>query len=112
MSRTVSTAIALVLSCGVVSAEVSQTIPAAAQPLFGAYRGCVVERARSFAGSADAAEVLIKNAMTACAAEKRALNDALVAGRSAGDVAGLVASLDQQVFQAATTAVLDERAAH
>lgn len=87
-------------------------MPASAKPLLDAYQSCVVERARSFAGSPDASESIIKNAMTACAAEKRAFSDALLAGRSSDDVAVLLASLDQQVFQAASSAVLEERASH
>lgn len=113
MSRAIFTAIALVLSCGFASGEVSQSVPASAKPLFESYESCVVGRARSFSGSADSAESISKNAMTACATEKRAFDDALrLAGLGSDDVAGLLANLDQQVFQAASSAVLEERAAH
>lgn len=113
MSRTTSTAIALVLICGFASGEGSQSVPASAEPLFKSYESCVVGRAKSFAGSPDASESIIKNAMTACAAEKRAFNDALRrAGLGSDDVVGLLASLDRQVFKTASSAVEEERAAH
>lgn len=113
MSRTISAAIALVLSYGCVSGQVSKSAPVSTKPLLEAYEKCVVERARSFSGSADSSESISKNAMTACATEKRAFDDALRrAGLGSEDIVALLANLDQQVFQAASSAVLEERAAH
>jgi hypothetical protein len=113
MSRTIFAVLLLVASHGFVCAEALKSLPATAKPLLDAYRGCVVDRAKSFAGSPDSTERLIKEAMGACATAKRALSEALGRGGfDSADVNAALGDVDQQVFQAASQAVEEERASH
>ena len=113
MSRTIFAAIALVVSYSLGCAEISKSALVTTRPTLDAYRNCVVGRAKSFAGSPDSTESIIKSAMGACAAEKRALSEALgLAGVGSDELAAFMSTLDQQIFQAASLAVTEERAAH
>jgi len=111
MSRTIFATLALVLSSSFVCGQVLEV--ASAKPLLDAYEGCVVGRAKSFAGSPDSPEHIVKGAMAACAGEKRAVSEAIgIAGVSSDGLADLLNKFDAQVFKAASQAVLEERDAH
>ena len=109
MSRTVVAVLAIVASCSVAGSEVSTSTLTTTKPLRDAYASCVVGRAKSFAGSPDSTESIVKSAMKACADEKRSLDEALA---GVGSAETFLTALDQQVFQAALQAVVEERAAH
>ena len=113
MSRTTFAAIALVMSYSLGAAEISKSVLVATKPTLDAYQSCVVDRARSFAGSPNSTESIVKGAMGACAAENRALSEALrVAGVGSDESAAVMSTLDQQIFQAASQGVIEERGAH
>ena len=113
MLRTIFATIALVSSYGFACAEVSRSALTSAKPQVDAYESCVVGRAKSFAGSPDSTESIIKGAIAACIAEQRALTDALgLAGVSSGEADDVLKALDKQLFQAASQAVLEERTSH
>jgi hypothetical protein len=80
---------------------------------FSAYEQCVVGYATRFAGSPDSAEFIVRTAIGACIAEKRAFADAVhrVGKPSAGELVALLNVLDRQVSQAAAMAVLQARTA-
>jgi hypothetical protein len=113
MSRALVTIAALVLSCSFVWGEGAPLAPAAVKPLADSYERCVVDRAKSFAGSADSAEAIVREAIRACAPQKGALSEALrPAGLNPDASASFLSKLDEQVSQTALQAVLEERAAH
>ena len=86
---------------------------ATTKPLLDAYVACVADRAKSFAGSADSAESIVKDAMEACAVHRRALSDALQTARiNLEELTDFLKKYDGQVSEAASQAVLDERNAH
>ena len=89
------------------------SVPATIKPLADSYQRCVVDRARSFAGSADSAEAIVRDSIGACAPQKSALSEGLrPAGLGSDESTNFLSKLDQQVSHAASQAVLEERAAH
>jgi hypothetical protein len=113
MSRTILASIALVMNCSFVWAETAASILVAIKPQQDAYENCVAGRAKSFAGSPDSVEAIVKSAIAACAAERRALSGALGgAGLAPGALANALNAIDAQVSQVASKAVLEERDSH
>ena len=110
MIRTTLAAVALVSGCSI---GLGETSTAASKKEFLAYESCVVGHARSFAGSPDPTDNIVKNALASCASQRRALSEALVrAGVSSDGLAASLSAFDKQVFQASSRAIVEERAAH
>jgi hypothetical protein len=113
MFRTAFAMFVLFLGCSFVGGETLMSASATTKPLLDAYVACVTSRARSFAGSADSAESIVKDAMGACAVHRRTLGDVVrTAGVSLEELTEFLNKSDGQVHKAASEAVLEERNAH
>lgn len=78
-----------------------------------AYESCVVGYAKSFAGSPESSETIIRRATGECVSARRALSEALVAAGARSDVlTELFNGIDKRVAQEASRAVAEERASH
>jgi hypothetical protein len=109
MVRTTLAAAVLLTSCGAGSGET----PLAHKTQLLAYENCVVGHAKSFAGSPDSTENITRSALRSCASERHALSEALTrAGVSPAELAASLNAFDQQVSQTASSAIIEERAAH
>src|SRR5262245_30484078 len=113
MIRTILAAAALLTSCSAGSSETSGAAPLAPREERQAYETCVVGHAKSFAGSPDRSEDIVRRALVSCAPERRVLREALIrAGVSSGELPASLNAFDKQVSQTASAAILEERAAH
>lgn len=113
MSRTTLVFLMLLMGSVIAFAEISEAVLARTKVQLSAYEGCVVGHAKSFAGSPDSTESIVKSGFGACAPQRRVLGEALMtAGVSSDKLVALLDGLDQQVSGAASAAIVEERASH